>query len=183
MRKVRSRRKVYASAKCQFSSQPGVEFLLRGDSIPTDGSGRLLITDISLHNGLNSTSDEDALFCRATKDIAIARELNIGDWYLEPDFESTTANRTRINGDNDQGWTKSRHTVNVTGPLYRLVRLKRVSKTAVEGKFTCHILGDSNNNRSLLILHPSECEIDSIMIYFRTFIIYQSCQWRHSLRW
>ena len=45
-----------------LSSQSGVEFLLRGDSIPTDG---LLITDISLYNGQNST-DEDALFCHST---------------------------------------------------------------------------------------------------------------------
>ena len=57
----------------------GVEFLLRGDSIPTDGSGCLLITDISLHNEQDSTSDEDALFCHSTKDVTIIREIDIGD--------------------------------------------------------------------------------------------------------
>ena len=157
MRKVRSRRKVYASAKCQFSSQPGVEFLLRGDSIPTDGSGRLLITDISLLNGQNSTSDEDALFCHATKTVSNLRDLDIGDWYLEPDFDTTTANGKKIDGDNNRGWTRNRKAaVNVSGIFYRLVRLKRASETAVEGNFTCHFPGDSNNNRSLLILYPSE---------------------------
>ena len=138
-----------------------MEFLLRGDSIPTDGSGRVLITDISLHNGLTSTSDEDALFCHATQDITILRELDIGDWYLEPDFQTTSAYGKRIDGDNDRGWTRnSEYSVNVSGIFYRLVRLKRVSKTAGEGKFTCHIPRDSNNNKSLLILYPSENETD-----------------------
>ena len=41
-------------------------------------------------------------------------------------------------------------------PLYRVVRLKRVSETALEGKFTCQIPNDSNNNNFLLILYPSE---------------------------
>ena len=145
-------------------SYSGVEFLLRGDSIPTDGSGRVLITDISLHNGLTSTSDEDALFCHTTEDITIIREINIGDWYLEPDFQTTSAYGKRIDGDNDRGWTRNReYTVNVSGIFYRLVRLKRVSKTAVEGKFTCHIPNDGNNNRSLLILYPSEYGTDSIV--------------------
>jgi hypothetical protein len=136
-------------------STKGVEFLLRGVSIPTDGSGRLLITDISLRNGQNNTSDEDALFCHATKDVTMIREVHIGDWYLETDFETTTAYGKRIDGDNDRGWTRNReYAVNVSGVYYRLVRLKRVSETAVEGKFTCHIPGDSNNNRSLLILYP-----------------------------
>ena len=58
---------------------------------------------------------------------------------------------------------RSRGTVNIRDISYRLVRLRRVSETAVEGKFTCHIPGDSNNNRSLLILYPSELyETDSI---------------------
>ena len=42
---------------------------------------------------------------------------------------------------------------------YRVVRLKRVSDTAVEGRFTCKIPGDSDSPRGLLILHSSECVI------------------------
>ena len=35
---------------------------------------------------------------------------------------------------------------------------KRVSDTAVEGKFTCRIPGDSDSPRGLLILYPSESD-------------------------
>ena len=37
--------------------------------------------------------------------------------------------------------------------------LKSVSDTAVEGRFTCKIPGDSDSPRGLLILHSSECVI------------------------
>ena len=40
---------------------------------------------------------------------------------------------------------------------YRVVRLKRVSDTAVEGRLTCKIPRDSDSPRGLLILHSSEC--------------------------
>ena len=86
----------------------------------------------------------------------MVRESDIGDWYLQPDFETTTVIGERIYGGNDQGWTRDRGTVNVSRSLYRQMRLKRVSETAVEGKFTCHIPGDSNNYKYLLILYPSE---------------------------
>ena len=88
----------------------------------------------------------------------------------------------RIDGDNDLGWTRDRGTVNVSRSFYRQVRLRRVSKTAVEGKFTCHIPGDSNNNKYLFILYPSEyathCMVTSIRAFYSQF-----CQWRQSLRW
>ena len=153
-----------------------MEFLLRGDSIPTDGSGHLLITDISLQN---STSDEDPLFCHSTKDVSILREFDIGDWYLEPDFETTTDYGKRIDRNNDRGWERdgAYYDVNVNNIHYRLVKLKRVSETAMEGKFTCHFPGDSNNNKSLLILYPSEYETDSIRKSSTT-LFFQSCQLR-----
>ena len=50
-------------------------FTLRGNSIPTDGSGRALITDINP----NGDNDEDALICRSEEDIS-----TIGDWFLHP---------------------------------------------------------------------------------------------------
>ena len=109
--------------------------ILSGDSIPTDGSGRLLITDISLTNGQTQTSNDSALFCHATKDVAKVRDLDIGDCYLQPDFDTTTAIGGRIDGDNDLGWTRNRSTVIVSWIHYRQVRLKRVSETALEGKF------------------------------------------------
>ena len=183
-----------------FVLQSGVEFLLSdnfiqtkdgpnlrttilsGDYIPTDGSGLLLITDISLTNRQTQTSNDSALFCHATEDITVVRELDIlGDWYLQPDFKTTTALGKRIDGDNDLGWTRDRSNVNVSRSFYRQVRLKRVSQTAVEGKFTCHISEDSNNNKYLFILYPSEYETHCMVTSIRAFYS-QFCQWRQSLR-
>ena len=154
--------------------------ILSGDYIPTNGSGRLLITDISLTHGQTQTSDDSALFCHATKDLTIVRDVHIGDWYLEP--ETTTVIGERIDGSNDRGWTRDRCTVNVSGIQYRQVRLKRVAETAVEGKFSCHISGDSNNNKYLLILYPSEYETHCMVTSIRAFYS-QFCQWMQSLRW
>ena len=140
----------------------GVEFFLRGRSIPTDGSGRLLITDISLYNRQTSISDEEALICRSNRNV---QELFViphsNAWYLDPEVMTTknTFTGERISGYDDEGWTMNRDIVHVNGegtPFHRVVRLKRVSETAMEGKFTCHITSDSNNNKSLLILYPSE---------------------------
>ena len=47
---------------------------------------------------------------------------------------------------------------------YQRVTLKRVSDTAVEGRFTCSIPEDSDSPRGLLILHPSE----SIIIIYKS---------------
>ena len=154
--------------------------ILSGDYIPTDGSGRLLITDISLTYGQTQTSNDSALFCHATKDVKMVRDLDIlGDWYLQFDFETTT-----VIGDgyNDRGWTRDRGTVNLSGIYYLHVRLKRVSETAVEGKFTCQFPGDSNNNKYLFILYPSEYETHCVVTSIRAFY-FQFCQWRQSLRW
>ena len=132
-----------------------MEFYLRNVSIPTDGSGRLLITDIRLRNGQSSTSDEDALICRSSKNVAELRiSHGAGDWYLDPEL---LVSGERINGINDdRGWARNRDRVYVTGVIHHMLGLKRVSETAVEGQFTCHIPNDSNNNKSLLILYPSE---------------------------
>ena len=49
-------------------------------------------------------------------------------------------------GSDDRGWTINRDRVCVNGegsPFHRAVRLTRVSKTALEGKFTCNIINDS----------------------------------------
>ena len=114
----------------------------------------------------------------------MVRELDIGDWYLQPDFENTTANGERIDGGNDRGWTMDRGTVYVSDIPFRQVRPKRVSQTAVEGKFTCQFPGDSNNNNNkyLFILYPSEYETHCMVTSIRAFY-FQFCQWRQSLRW
>ena len=79
---------------------------LRGnDSIPTDGSGRVLITDI------NPTGDnnEDALICRSERDTFTS---NFGNWFLHH-TESSTNEGDRIvigkNGEpNPRGWNRNR---------------------------------------------------------------------------
>ena len=124
----------------------GVTFSLRGDdSIPTDGSGRVLITDINP----NGDNDEDALICRSEIDTAF------GNWYLHP-TEMSTDEGDRINirrgGEPDRGWLRNRG----LDSGHRLVRLRRVSDTAVEGVFTCDIPGDDNTPRGLGIYYPSE---------------------------
>ena len=134
----------------------GVEFYLRNVSIPT---GYLLMNDISLNNELSNTSDNEALICRSSRNVTGLRiDRSSGDWYLEPDLESTTtlASGRRINGSNDRGWTRNRGRVSISSVIHHVVGLKRVSETAVEVKFTCHIPNDRNNNKSLLILYPSE---------------------------
>ena len=144
---------------------PGVEFFLRGRSIPTDGSGRLLITDISLYSRLTSTSDEEPLICLSNRHV---KELNTppdtNKWYLDSKVATTnTVTGERISEESDdRGWSVNRGLVHVNGegsPKHRVVRLKRVSETALEGKFTCHITNDRNNNKYLLILYPSEFSV------------------------
>ena len=56
-------------------------FSLTGyDSIPTDGSGRILITDINP----NEQNDVDALICRSESVISQG-----GNWYLNSNQQST----------------------------------------------------------------------------------------------
>ena len=60
-------------------------FSLRGDSIPNDGSGRVLITDI---NPNVDGSNEDALICRS-EIPTVTQGDGVGDWYLHPTEMST----------------------------------------------------------------------------------------------
>ena len=56
-------------------------FSLTGyDSIPTDGSGRVLITDINP----NEDNNVDALFCRSENVTS-----QLGNWYLNSNQQST----------------------------------------------------------------------------------------------
>ena len=103
-------------------------FSLNGNSIPTDGSGRVRVTDIGDTNG-------NALNCHSGIPISSS-----GDWYLHP-TEMTTDDGDRIGsgGVPDRGW---RGYLAGDSQGHRLVRLRRPSATAEEGVFTCHIPGD-----------------------------------------
>ena len=127
-------------------------FSLRGNSIPTDGSGRVLITDINP----NGDNIEDALICRSERNNFTSTASN---WYLHP-TEMSTDESDRILTDNGvpdpRGWTRSRG----LDSGHQLVRLRRSSPTAEEGVFTCDILGDINIPRALGIYYPSESLCD-----------------------
>ena len=129
-----------------YISFSGLEFLLNNISIPTDGSGRILVTDIV--KSVDNSTDPEALICQS-------RSGGGGDWYLDLEDTNATsiADAHRIHGDEYRGWTRNRNTMREG---YRVVTLKRVSDTAMEGRFTCKIPGDSDSPRGLLILHPSE---------------------------
>ena len=126
-------------------------FSLTGyDSIPTDGSGRVLITDIN-----DGDNNEDALICRSEIDTFTSE---FGNWFLNP-TESRINERDRITS-SDSGWLRGRAVVSG----HALVRLRRVSDTALEGVFTCAIAGDNNNPRYLGIYYPSESLSECIII-------------------
>ena len=116
----------------------GVTFSLRGDSIPTDGSGHVRIATIG-------DSNETALICRSEMPTSVN-----GDWYLHPS-QLTTDDGYKIESDS-RGWSRNRD----LDSGHRLVRLRRDSDTAEEGVFTCHIPGDDNTPRALGVYYPSE---------------------------
>ena len=127
---------------------PGLTLHLNGyNSIPTDGSGRILITDIGL-------VDAGALICQS--DVVTAP--GSGDWYLHPTQQST-AEGDRIQSTDSRGWRRNRHMLSGSNG-HRQVRLKRHSITAEEGVFTCHVVGDSNTPISVGIYYPSESVSD-----------------------
>ena len=58
----------------------GVTLSLRGNCFPTDGSGRIVITDINP----DGDSEVDALICRSVNNITSG-----GNWYLHPTQQTT----------------------------------------------------------------------------------------------
>ena len=95
---------------------------LRNTSIPTDGSARILITDV----GDNA---EDALTCRSRFPI---NDSAITDWYFHP-TQATVEEEDTVVFNDIRGWSRS-------GALLHgdvLVRLIRASSMAEEGMFTC----------------------------------------------
>ena len=135
-----------------------VTLSLRGNSIPTDGSGRIVITDI---NPDGDSNNEDALICQSE-----LVGLNVGNWFLHPTQQMTQLTddgSVRIESNDPRGWRRNRATV-IIGPTetVRLVRLRRddsiaIGGRALEGVFTCDIPGDTNTPVFVGIYYPSEC--------------------------
>ena len=128
----------------EIPSFSGVTFSLRNASIPSNGSGSVIITDINP----SENNNEDALICRSEVPI-----LNGSNWYLHPTNMSTAEDDRIISSPSDRGWHRNR---DIDSEGHRLVRLRRASDTAEEGVFTCNIQGDSNTPRSVGIYYPSE---------------------------
>ena len=118
----------------------GVTFSLRGDSIPTDGSGHVRVTAIGDNN-------EDALICSSEMPTSVT-----GNWYLHQS-QLTADDDYRIESSDIRGWNRNRAS---DSEGHQLVRLKRATATVVEGVFTCHIPGDDNTPRALGVYYPSE---------------------------
>ena len=110
-------------------------------NIPTDGRGRILITDIG-------DTNEDALIC--STDFETTGRSFI--WYLDPSIATTSRYKT-IRSSDSRGWSIVRDTNN------GISRLRRRSSytTWTEGVFTCNY----PNNRHIYvgIYHPSELYI------------------------
>ena len=130
-----------------------VTLSLRGNSIPTDGSGRIVITDINPDG--NPDNLEDALICQSELSLS-AR----GEWYLHPN-QQTTENSDKIQSYDSRGWRRNRGLID---GHHRLARLRRDdyaamgdNDRALEGVFTCHIPGDTNTPVSVGIYYPGEC--------------------------
>ena len=116
--------------------------LLNYDNIPTDGSGRILISDIL-------EGDTDSLIC-VTDDPG----TNVtSEWYYDP-TSPTTDPAVRIQSTDSRGWGRNRDT---TSGGFRLTRLRRdTSRTdSVEGVFTCDIAVDTGPPISVGIYYAS----------------------------
>ena len=121
---------------------------LSGSSITTDGSGRIVITDIN-PDGVNT---EDALICVSELSLSVN-----GDWYLHP-TQQTTENSDKIQSTDNRGYRRDRATLIDDRRLVRLRRDDSVASEgrALEGVFTCDNPEDSNTPVSVGIYYPSE---------------------------
>ena len=125
----------------------GVTLRLRGySSIPTDGSGRIIITDIN----------EDALICQSDEPTSTG-----GDWYLHP-THLTTDISDRIPSSDSRGWKRNSIFIDQSG-LRRVVRLRRDESVASEGRalegvFTCDI--PESTPVSVGVYYPSESHVE-----------------------
>ena len=136
---------------------------LRGDPIPTDGSGRIVITDINP----DGDNNEDALICQSEL-IGLSTG---GDWFLHP-TQQTIHDSDKVQNNNFRGWRRSRDTIAIGNSGFgRLVRLRRDDNAAMgdndrapEGVFTCHIPEDTNTPVSVGIYYPSESHVECYFI-------------------
>ena len=134
---------------CSIILITAVTLSLRGESIPTDGSGRFVITDINP----DGDNDVDALICLS--ELALSTG---GNWYLHP-TQQTSDVSDKIQSIDSRGWLRNRDLITDGRRLVRLRRYDSVASggRALEGVFTCDIAGDTNTPVHVGIYYPSEC--------------------------
>ena len=121
----------------------GVILRKNGNYIPNHD--RIVITDIKPTEALTCYSE--LLSCN--------NSLQPGEWYL---------NNHTVSRDFG-GWKVDKETVSG----HRLVRLTKVSDSAMEGEFTCYIRGDIIPSASVEMYHPSELNQSIIIIIILMF--------------
>ena len=139
-----------------------MSLFLKGDPIATDGSGRIVITDINP----DGDNVEDTLLCQSELLTLNAR----GNWFLHPTQQTTqlTSNGSiRIESDDPRGWHRSREELFSERRVVRLSRDDSIASggRALEGVFTCDISGDTNTPVSVGIYYPSELHVHDVPYY------------------
>ena len=126
----------------------GVKFRVNGGSFFTS-SRNININDVITTSG----AEADGLICQSERTTTQAA-LGYGDWYLHPEDQTTTES-DKIQPSGDRGWKRTRTTTSDNNKQV-ILRRQPAAETALEGKFTCEITGDSTPIRSLYVLYPSE---------------------------
>ena len=132
----------------------GVMFYLRDEPVgTTNGNVCLNIADVG-------DSVEDGVVCQSSLSHGV--NLTSGDWYLSGGgLANSTDEENRIVMGDPRGWASDVVQTNDSDG-HLLVRLWRVSESAVDGTFTCNIPGDTNSPRTLYIFSPSETNTQTI---------------------
>ena len=115
-------------------------------NIPTDGSGRILITDIAASNEPN----QEALIC-----LTDVPTPNGSNFYIHPTVQ-TTSESGRIQSFDSRGWQRNRDLPN------GIMRLRRDIRTTswTEGVFTCQYLDTYDLPIFVGVYYPSESHSD-----------------------
>ena len=129
-------------------SSQGVKFKVNGGPFFTL-SQIININDVITTSG----AEADGLICQSERTTTQAT-LGSGDWYLHPE-DQTTALSDKIQISGDRGWRRNRNTTNGNNRQV-ILRREPAPETALEGRFTCRIIGDNNPVRSIYVLYPSE---------------------------
>ena len=151
-----------------YSVVLGVTLSLRDSSIPTDGSGRIVITDINP----DGDNDENALICQAELSIS-----GHGNWFLHSTQQTTQLTFdgiVRIESTDLRGWHRNRVELDDDRQLVRLRRDDSVAigGRALEGVLTCIILGESNTPVSVGIYYPSKSHACTIVNFYNRIMHY-----------